>query len=194
MEYDQPSVNLLPGVYCGTFTLKNATHAYLADGMYVMKGGPMKIEGDSILEGDEVTFYFTGDPSPRGGGYSFEPFSFSSNAQAILSAPSVCTSSGLLPPQHCVDPYFGILFYVDPLAGNYDDEFTFESNTGTHYIEGTVYMPNHVFNVESSSRIESEYLLLVVRRFIAESNSYIDIGTNFPSGGLSPLRRLALVE
>ena len=176
-EYDQPNVTLWPGIYCGKFTLKNATHAFLMPGMYVMRGGEMKIEGDSILEGDDVTFYFTGD-----GSYDFKPFSFSSNAQALLTAPDGDPN----------DPYYGILFYVDPSAGNPNDEFRFESNTD-HVLTGTVYMPNHIFSVESSSVINSDYLIIVVRRFIAESNTVINIGTNFPSGG-SPLKRLALVE
>ena len=186
MEYDQPNVTLWPGVYCGKFTLKNATNAFLMPGMYVMKGGPMNIEGDSILEGDDVTFYFT-----EGGGYDFEPYSFSSNAQALLSAPSTCTPGAL--PNGCAEPYYGVLFWADPTAGDPDDEFRFESNT-THQLDGLIYMPNHIFNVESSSVLNSDYLIIVVRRMIAESNSVINIGTNFPAGGGSPLKRLALVE
>ena len=188
-EYDVPSVNLTPGVYCGKFTLKNATHAYLAPGMYVMRGGPMSIEGDSIIEGTDVTFYFT-----EGGGYDFEPFSFSSNAQAILSAPSTCTTPGSM-PNGCSagEEFYGILFYSDPSAGQYDDEFRFESNTGTHQLNGSIYFPNHILNVESSAVIDSDYLIVVVRRYIAESNSVVNIGTNLPSG-LSPVKRLALVE
>ena len=150
-----------------------------------MQGGPMNIEGDSILEGADVTFYFTESAT-----YPLLPFSFSSNAQAILSAPSLCTPG----PTDCSgDPYYGILFYVDPTAGDPNQEFRFESNS-VHQLTGTVYMPNHIFNVESSGVINSAYLILVVRRLIAESNSVINIGTNFPSGGISPLKKLALVE
>ena len=187
-EIDQSSITLWPGVYCGKFTLKNSTVGTVMPGMYVMKGGPMKIEGDSVLQGSEVTFYFT-----EGGGYDFEPFSFSSNARADLSAPSVCTQPGTLLNGCSVgEEYFGVLFWSDPTAGSYDDEFRFESNT-THNITGAVYMPNHVFNPESSSIINSEYLILVVRQYIGESNSVVNIGTNFPSG-ISPLKRVALVE
>ena len=109
-----------------------------------MKGGPMKIEGNSIIEGDDVPFYFT-----EGGGYDFEPFSFSSNAQALLSAPS-----------DPADPYFGMLFWPDPSAGSYDDIFTFESNTN-HILTGAIYFPNHVFRTDSSSSINSDYLIIV---------------------------------
>ena len=188
MEYDAPDVYPAPGVYCGKFTLKNATHAHLDPGMYIMQGGPMKIEGDSILEGTGVTFYFT-----EGNGYDFEPFSFSSNAQAILSAPDTCTPGGGL-ANGCSpgEEYFGILFWADPNAGDPDDEFRFESNS-THQLSGSIYFPDHIFNVESSTVINSDYLIVVVRRYIAESNSVVNIGTNFPAGG-SVLKRLALVE
>lgn len=197
MEYDTPSVTLDAGVYCGKFTLKNATNATLNPGMYIMQGGPMKIEGDSVIQGTEVTFYFT-----HSGSYDFEPFSFSSNALANLSAPtSPCTTGGAGPnwANGCAQAdagseYYGILFYSNPYSGNYDDEFTFESNTGAHTLNGSIYFPNHIFNVESSAVIDSNYLLIVVRRYIAESNSVVNIGTNFPSGTGSPLKRVALVE
>ena len=119
MEWDAPDVWLAPGTYCGKFTLKNATHAHLAPGTYIIKGGPMNIEGDSILEGPDpysdqgVMFYFTD------WGGDFEPFSFSSNAQARLTASSVCPD----PPLCYSEPYYGILFFVDPDAGDGDEEF-----------------------------------------------------------------------
>ncbi len=196
MEYDTPNVTLNPGVYCGKFTLKNATHATFNPGMYIMQGGLMNIEGDSILEGAGVTFYFT-----HSGSYDFEPFSFSSNAQAILSAPTSPCTTGTAGPNWangCAksdagSEYYGILFYANPHSGNYDDEFRFESNS-VHTLTGSIYLPNHIFNPESSSVINSEYLILVVRRYIAESNSVINVGTNYPAGLGSPLKRVALVE
>ena len=197
MEYDTPSVTLDPGVYCGKFTLKNATNATLNPGMYIMQGGPMKIEGDSVIQGSGVTFYFT-----HSGSYDFEPFSFSSNALGNLSAPtSPCTTGGAGPnwPNGCAksgpgSEYYGILFYANPYSGSYDDEFTFESNTGAHTLNGSIYFPNHVLNVESSAVIDSNYLIMVVRRYIAESNSVVNVGTTYPAGLGSPLKRVALVE
>ena len=64
----------------------------------------------------------------------------------------------------------------------------------THTLTGAVYFPRHVFNPESNTVINSQYLIIVVRQYIGESNSVVNIGTNFPSGGGSPLKRLALVE
>ena len=170
-------ITLWPGVYCGKFTVKNSTHVILPPGMYVMQGGEMKIEGDAILEGEDVTLYFT-----ESNDYELKEFSFSSNARALLSAPDDDPD----------DPYYGILLWVDGAAGDPDTEFKFESNTES-VLTGSIYMPNHIFNIESSTVINSEYLIIVVRRFIGESNSVVNMGTNFPAGG-SPLKRLALVE
>ena len=180
MDVDQNNITLWPGNYCGETKITNDTHAYMMPGLYIFKGKGLSVEGDSILEShpDGVTLYFT----ERSG--DFEGFSFSSNAQADLNAP--------IDP---ADPYFGILFWADPTAGSDDVEFRFESST-VHNLSGAVYFPNHVFNPESSSVINSEYLIIVVRQYIGESNSVVNIGTNFPGGGagISPLKRLALVE
>ena len=108
------------------------------------------------------------------------------------------------------NPYYKLLIFVDPSAGDPDQEFRFESNTGIHYLNGSIYMPNHIFNVESSSHVESgcapadggplcpdgsDSLIIVVRRFIAESNTLINIRTDFGSGGGgSALKKLVLVE
>ena len=79
-----------------------------------------------------------------------------------------------------------------PNAGNASDEHRFESSSVSQ-LTGAIYMPNHIFNVESSGVINSDYLILVVRRYIGESSSVVNIGTILP-GGISPLKRLALVE
>ena len=172
-------ITLWPGVYCGKFTLKNSTHVILDPGLYIMQGGPMSIEGDSILEGSEVTFFLTESPT-----YPFLPMSFQSSSSAILSAST-----------NPADPYYGILFYQDPAAGDPWDEHRFESNS-VFALSGAIYFPTQVLRVESSTVINAEYLLIVVRQFIGDSNSVINIGTNYPGGGggISPLKRLVLVE
>ena len=94
-------ITLWPGVYCGRFTLKNSTHAFLMPGLYIMQGGPMNIEGDSILEGYDVTFFLTESPT-----YPFSPMSIQSSTAPTLTATT-----------NPADPYYGILFYQDPAAG-----------------------------------------------------------------------------
>ncbi len=188
-EIDQPTITLNPGVYCGKFTLKNATHATLTPGIYVMVGGPMRIEGDSIMQGDDVMLYFTDDPS-----YPFLPFSWSSNAQALLTAQDFDpTFDCRTPPANLLIGCYGILFYQDPNAGDEDDEHRFESNTGTHILNGAMYFPTQVLVFESSTVVQSDYLIIVARVVRGESNSVVNMGTILP-GGTSPLKRVALVE
>ena len=172
-------ITLWPGVYCGRFTLKNSTHAFLMPGLYIMQGGPMNIEGDSILEGYDVTFFLTESPT-----YPFSPMSIQSSTAPTLTATT-----------NPADPYYGILFYQDPAAGDPNDIHRFESNS-VLTLTGAIYFPTQVLRVESSTVINAEYLLIVVRQFIGDSNSVINVGTNYPGGGngISPLKRLVLVE
>ena len=177
LDIDQSNITLWPGNYCGETKITNSTHAYMMPGLYIFRGKGLKVEGDSVLEShpDGVTLFF----AERSG--DFEGFSFSSNARADLNAPIDPT-----------DPYYGILFWSEKGAGTPDVEFRFESSS-THDLTGAIYFPDHVFNPESNTVINSEYLIVVVRQYIGESNSVINIGTTFPSGA-SPLKRLALVE
>ncbi len=136
----------------------------------------MNIEGDSILEGYEVTFFLTDSPS-----YPFAPMSIQSSTSPTLAAPT--------DPD---DPYYGILFYQDPAAGTEDDIHRFESNS-VLTLSGTIYFPTQTLRVESSTVINADYLIIVTRRFVGDSNSVINIGTTFPAGG-SVIKRVALVE
>ncbi len=176
LELDQPVAILWPGVYCGTLTLKNNTRATLMPGLYVIRGGPLKTESNSILEGDGVTIFLT-----EGGGYDFEPMSFQSSSIVDLSAPTA-------------GPYAGILFWGDDDAGQETDMHRFES-VSTHRLEGTLYFPRHILSIESSSVITAAYTIIVARALVGDSNSFLDIKADYSSlAGGSPLKRLALVE
>ena len=92
-------------------------------------------------------------------------------------------------------PNYAILFYQDPAAGDPWDEHRFESSS-LFTMSGAIYFPTQVLRVDSSIVINADYLLIVVRQFIGDSNSVVNIGTDYPGGGdgISPLKRLVLVE
>jgi Flp pilus assembly protein TadG len=52
---------LTPGRYCGGLKVTNGAQVTLASGIYVIDDGPLKVEKDAMLKGDNVGFYFTGD-------------------------------------------------------------------------------------------------------------------------------------
>ncbi len=144
------------------------------------------------MHGDDVMFYYTEQP----GTYDFLPFSWSSNALADLSA------QDFDPDFDCRAPFvygglstgcYGILFYQDASAGQEDDEHRFESNTGPHILNGAMYFPTQVVVFESTSVVQSDYLIIVARRVVGDSNSVVNMGTIVPGGG-SVIKRVALVE
>lgn len=49
-----------PGVYCGGMTAENGARLTLAPGVYVVKGGTVKVDNASALVGDGVTLFLTG--------------------------------------------------------------------------------------------------------------------------------------
>ena len=56
--YNNPIINLQPGVYCGFFNFgRNINQVNFAPGVYVIKNGGWTIDSGD-WEGDEVTFYF----------------------------------------------------------------------------------------------------------------------------------------
>ena len=176
LELDAPAVTLSPGVYCGKLTVKNATVVTLNPGVYVIKGGAFSTQSSSRVNGTGVTFFLTDSPS-----YPFKPLSFQSSSVLNLKAPTT-------------GPYAGILFYQDPDAGLETDEHRWESNS-VHVLEGALYFPTQVVRFESSVQISAAYTILVARRIIGDSNSVLNINSDY-SGlpGGSPLKRLALVE
>ena len=176
LELDQPAAILTPGVYCGTLTVKNNTMVTLTSGMYVIKGGPFTTESTASVTGTGVTFFLT-----DGGGYSFEPLSFQSNSVLDLTAPTAGS-------------YAGILFYQDPNAGTTNDMHRWESSAA-HVLEGALYFPTQIVSFESSTHISGAYTILVARRIIGDSDSVLDLNTDYSSlAAGSPLKRLALVE
>ena len=69
------SVVLKPGVYCGGLAIGSGFDVELEPGVYVIKDGPLFVDGDARLTGSHVGFYFTGEGScpsdpARGAGVS----------------------------------------------------------------------------------------------------------------------------
>ena len=130
----------------------------------------------ATVTGTGVTFFLT-----DGGGYAFEPLSFQSSSVLDLTAPTG-------------GPYAGILFYQDPNAGTPNDMHRWESSSA-HVLEGVLYFPTQIVSFESSTQISAAYTILVARQIIGDSNSVLDINTDYSSlAAGSPLKRLALVE
>jgi Flp pilus assembly protein TadG len=55
------TIALTPGRYCGGLTVTNGAQVSLASGVYVIDNGPLKVDKDGSLKGENVGFYFIGD-------------------------------------------------------------------------------------------------------------------------------------
>ena len=108
------SAILSPGKYCGGLTLQG--NVTLNPGIYVIDGGPFKINANANISGSGVMFYLTNGATLQ----------FNGNANITFSAPTSGT-------------YSGLLFYGDrsqPFASN-----TLNGNN-TSVMTGAVYFPS----------------------------------------------------
>jgi hypothetical protein len=63
VKISNDTVTLEPGVYCGGLRVVAGAIVTLNKGIYVMKDGPLWINGGGTVQGDEVMIAFTGDDS-----------------------------------------------------------------------------------------------------------------------------------
>src|SRR5262249_54284844 len=89
---DGLTVTLPPGVYCGGLVLTNSAVARLSAGIFVIKDGPLIVDGGASISGTDVGIYLKG---------SAANLTFDSDTTVNLSAPK----SG---------PLAGILIFDDP--------------------------------------------------------------------------------
>jgi Flp pilus assembly protein TadG len=105
---------LKPGLYCGGLSLKD--EVTLDPGVYVIDGGTLKINANSIVKGSGVTFYLTNNAT----------VDINGTAQVTLAAPTT-------------GDYSGMLFFGDPV--NHDGSNKF-NGTPSSKLTGAIYFPS----------------------------------------------------
>jgi Putative Flp pilus-assembly TadE/G-like len=167
---------LNPGVYCGGILARTSAVVTLNPGMYILKGGGLKLESSSEIQGDGVTIYNT-----FGDGYAYGEIVFESSADVRLRAPTT-------------GPYAGILFFSDRNAPLSTKVHKFQSSTDS-YLEGAIYFPNQHIGLQSSSNINARYMVVIARSVYLHSSSELQLNADYSSlPGGSPLKRVALME
>jgi hypothetical protein len=83
---------LLPGTYCGGVSISGNSNITLqSNGVYIFKGGDLRVSGNSILSGSGVTLYFTTD------GDKYAGFDISGDTTSInLIAPIDSDGNGIV--------------------------------------------------------------------------------------------------
>ena len=168
---------LEPGTYCGGIQTKGKVTLKLKPGVYVIKDGPLSIQGNSTLIGKNVGFYFTGNQAV---------FNFGVSTQAQLTAPKTGDMAG-------------ILFFEDRSAPS-DREFIIRSKDAELF-EGTVYLPKGKFIIDKASRVgqKSAWTAIIAKRIETKKGPKVVVNANYGASnipvpsGISPTKGRALL-
>ena len=148
-------VRLRPGVYCGTTTIRPASHATLEPGDYVFRDGQLVIGSGSSAEGDDILLYFRGEGAGLnvGNGARF----YGSGRRS--------------------GEFAGLLIYIDR---DCEDCATAIEAGGSAGLEGTVYTPSAPFLVQShGSTLAAKHALFIVYQLMLESSARFTVKQDF---------------
>jgi Flp pilus assembly protein TadG len=151
------TATLNPGTYCGGLTLTLAAQVKLNPGVYIIKDGPLAVNGGATVQGKNVSFYLTG---------SGATISWDATSHISLTAPN----SGELA---------GILIYEDPSSVPLR-QHTILSNDARMLL-GTIYLPQGKLVIASSSIVAdlSAYTVIVARMLGIEGSAHLVLNTNY---------------
>jgi Flp pilus assembly protein TadG len=154
MEIASKTVTLSPGVYCGGLTVKAGARVHLEPGIYVMKDGPLWLNSDGGLDGQEVTIGFTG------AGASIR---MDGSAQASLTSPVSGT-------------YMNMQFMQEPGTGGDDLAVSITGNNTLSY-DGAMYFPTQDIKLGGGSIItaNSPNYAMVADRILVQDQSVVTV-------------------
>jgi Putative Flp pilus-assembly TadE/G-like len=169
---------LPPGVYCGGLTLTNGAVGKLLSGIFIIKDGPLSVDGGATITGTEVGIYLKG---------SAANLTFDADTTVNLSAPKD-------------GPLAGILIYDDPSGASAPAKAP-KSGRGAggrgkttgaprqHQILsdnarnllGTIYMPQGEIIIDATKPIadKSAYTVLVVNQLHLYSGPNLILNTDY---------------
>jgi Flp pilus assembly protein TadG len=169
---------LQPGVYCGGLKLTNGAEGVLSKGIFIIKDGPLIVDGGASIAGTEVGIYLTG---------SAANLTFDADTTVDLSAPK----NG---------PLVGILIFDDPTGASAPAKAS-KSGRGAagralttgaprqHQILsdnarnllGTIYMPQGEIIIDATKPIadKSAYTVLVVSQLHLYSGPNLVLNSDY---------------
>jgi hypothetical protein len=150
---------LSPGTYCGGITVSLASQVQLRPGVYVMKDGPLTVNGGATLQGQYVGFYLLGSAST---------LSWDTTSHISLTAPK----DGVLS---------GILIYEDPSSPSLRQHTVSSDDART--LLGTIYMPQGQLVIGSNKLIAdlSAYTIIVTRMLKVQGSANLVLNTQYGS-------------
>ncbi|WP_296570903.1 pilus assembly protein TadG-related protein [Phreatobacter sp.] len=151
------NTTLRPGVYCGGLKITRGAHVRLAPGKYVIKDGPLWVDGDASLSGTYVGFYLSGKASV---------INFAARSTISLSAPR----DGALA---------SLLFFEDrsaPIGRRH-----LISSDDARMLLGTIYLPNGRLKVDANKPVadQSAYTIIVARFMELDAGPNLIMNANY---------------
>jgi len=153
---DGDTATLAPGVYCGGLTITNGAHVTLSPGIFIIKDGPLTVDGGASLKGVNVALYMKGS----GANLTFAP-----ESSISLTAPKD-------------GPLAGLLIFDDPTGTSAPEKSGKHAKPGKSPREhsilsddartllGTIYMPQGRLIVDATKPIadRSAYTVMVLQQ------------------------------
>ena len=168
---DGETVTLSPGVYCGGLIITNSAQVTLGSGIFIVKDGPLVVDGGASLKGTDVSIYMKGTGAN---------LTFAQASTISLSA----SKTGLLA---------GILIFDDPTgtpapekSGQHDKpsksprEHSILSDDARTLL-GTIYMPKGRLIVDATKPIadRSAYTVMVVQQLDLYEGPNLYLNTDY---------------
>lgn len=178
LEIVDQTVTLQPGVYCGGLNINSNADVTLAEGVYVMKDGPLTVTSNSVVYGKYVGVYFTGDNAV---------FNFESNSDIDFTAPKD-------------GPMAGLLFFEDRAAPALR-RHVIKSKKADNLL-GTIYLPRGVFVVETNNKVadQSAYTAVIANRIELSKKPNLYLNADYGStdvpvpSGVGPVGGTVVLE
>ncbi len=178
------TTTLNPGIYCGGIEVTGNGIAFLNPGLYILRGGGMKISGGvgGVITGTGVTFINTNARAADGGADKFDKIIMDSQSEANLSAPT----SG---------PMQGILFFQDPAAGKAGTVYENKIGSGSNAVfNGTLYFPTQPIELGASGSTTTINGGVVAKSVMVTSGSTVTMDITGGLTGVIPVKKATLVE
>ena len=147
---------LNPGVYCGGLNIKDTAEVSLREGTYVIKDGPLWLQGSASISGDGVGFYLTGANTV---------FDFEQGTSVSLEAPKSGDMAGLL-------------FYENP--ANTPDVHRISSAYAKNLL-GTIYLPVSTLKIAAIANVggDSAYTAFIVNKLNVYEGPNVTLNSNY---------------
>jgi Flp pilus assembly protein TadG len=172
---------LNPGIYCMGIEITSNGTASLNPGLYILRGGGLKM-GGGLITGVGVSFFNTNARDADGGAEKFGKIEMGSQSRANLSAMTT-------------GPLAGILFYQDPAAGKPGVLYENVIGSGSNAVfVGTLYFPTQPVELGASGSTTTINGGVVATMVTVTSNSQVNMDMTSGLTGQVPIKRVSLVE